>query len=83
VGAIVESVARTRKLVVVEEGATGFDLASEVVTAVSLADRGRDRLHFRRLAAHPVPIPSAQVLEHKVLPCIEDICRVCQEIFDE
>ena len=48
---VLQSVSRTRKLLVVEEGAGGFDLASEVIAGVGIAYGGTERLHFRRLAA--------------------------------
>jgi pyruvate/2-oxoglutarate/acetoin dehydrogenase E1 component len=69
---IAQSVARTRKLLVVEEGAGGFDLGSEVIAAVSVGYRRAERLHFRRVAARSMPIPSALALEQQVLPGVED-----------
>jgi 2-oxoisovalerate dehydrogenase E1 component len=83
VSMILESVERTRRLVVIEEGAAGFDLAAEVIARVCMADRGVERLHLRRVAAHPLPIPSAPELEQQVLPDVEDICDACLEVFDE
>lgn len=82
-GPVLESVARTGKLLVVEEGSAGFDLASEVIAAVSLAYRGATRLHARRLGARPIPIPGAMELEQSVLPAEADIVNVCLELFDE
>jgi 2-oxoisovalerate dehydrogenase E1 component len=81
--AVLQSVAGTRKLLVVEEGAAGFDLGSEVIAAVSLAYRGSERLYFRRLAATPVPIPSALALEQQVLPNVETIVQSSLDLFDE
>jgi 2-oxoisovalerate dehydrogenase E1 component len=80
---ILESVARTGKLVVVEEGAAGFDLASEVITAVSLGWRGPTRLRARRVAARPIPIPNATPLEQAALPSEADIVNACLDLFDE
>jgi len=79
---VLDSAARTGKLLVVEEGASGFDLASEVITAVSTAGRLHGSLQCRRLAAHPRPIPSAMELEKRVLPEVDDIVAVCLELFD-
>ncbi|HKU15986.1 MAG TPA: thiamine pyrophosphate-dependent enzyme [Steroidobacteraceae bacterium] len=79
---ILESVARTGKLVIVEEGTAGFDLASEVIASVSIAYRGAKRLHVRRIAARPEPIPSAIDLEQQVLPSERDIVAACLELFD-
>ena len=80
---VLNSVARTGKLLVVEEGAAGFDLAAEVIAAVSIAHRGAVPLRCRRLAAQPIPIPSATVLEQQVLPSIEGVVTACLELFDE
>jgi 2-oxoisovalerate dehydrogenase E1 component len=80
---IVQSVSRTRKLLVVEEGASGFDLGGEAIAAVSVAYRGVERLYFRRIAARPMPIPSALVLEQQVLPSVNDIVEASLELFDE
>lgn len=81
--AILESVNRTGKLLVIEEGATGFDLASEVITQVALSYRGAQRLCVRRIGAEAVPIPSAIDLERAVLPGEDDVLAVCLELFDE
>ncbi len=80
--AVVESISRTGRLLVVEEGASGFDLASELIARVSLEHRCEKRLHLRRLAAQPVPIPSAPGLESKVLPGESEIFNACVELFD-
>jgi 2-oxoisovalerate dehydrogenase E1 component len=78
---VLASVARTGKLLVVEEGTAGFDLASEVITAVSLGWRGVAPLRVRRLAARPMPVPSAIPLEQAVLPAEDDIVGACLELF--
>jgi 2-oxoisovalerate dehydrogenase E1 component len=80
---ILESVARTGKLLVVEEGTAGFDLASEAITAVSLGWRGSTPLRARRLGARPMPIPSAMPLEQVVLPSERGIVDACLELFSE
>jgi 2-oxoisovalerate dehydrogenase E1 component len=77
-----ESVARTGRLLVVEEGAEGFDLAAEVISQVALGYRGSAPLRVRRLAAHAAPIPSAIDLERMVLPDQDDIYEACVELFD-
>ncbi|HUQ53044.1 MAG TPA: thiamine pyrophosphate-dependent enzyme [Gammaproteobacteria bacterium] len=79
---VVESVARTRKLVVIEEGAAHFDLASEVIAAAAEACRGGG-LHARRVAARPRPIPSALKLELEVLPSVAALRSACLELYDE
>ena len=51
VRAVQESVSRTGKLVVIEEGAAHFDLGSEVVAAAVEGYRADGRLRVRRIAA--------------------------------
>jgi 2-oxoisovalerate dehydrogenase E1 component len=81
-GAVADSVARTRRLLVVEEGAAGHDLASEVVATIAEGWRGREALRLRRLGARPVAVPSAHALEQEVLPSADDIREACLELFD-
>jgi 2-oxoisovalerate dehydrogenase E1 component len=78
-----ESVARTGKLVVVEEGAAHFDLASEVVARAVEGYRGTGCLRVRRIAAQPRPIPSALALELAVLPSTASLRAACLELYDE
>jgi 2-oxoisovalerate dehydrogenase E1 component len=79
---VVESAARTRKLVVIEEGAAHFDLAGEVIAAAAQAC-GAAGLHVRRVAARPRPIPSALALELEVLPNADALRAACLELYDE
>ena len=79
---IVQSVARTGRLLVVEEGAAGFDLGSEVIAAVAVSSRRTGGLACRRIAAQPVPIPSGPELERAVLPQVAAIRSACLELFD-
>jgi 2-oxoisovalerate dehydrogenase E1 component len=72
----------TGRLLVVEEGAEGFDLASEVIATVASLYQGSMPLRVRRLGAHPAPIPSAIDLERRVLPNERDIFESCLELFD-
>jgi len=78
-----ESVTRTGKLVVVEEGTAHFDLASEIVARAVEGYRGAGRLRVRRISAQPRPIPSALPLELAVLPSAESLREVCLELYDE
>jgi 2-oxoisovalerate dehydrogenase E1 component len=80
---VLQSVARTGKLLVIEEGTPGFDLGSEVIAAASVGYRGSQRLHVRRIAAQPVPIPSAVDLEQLVLPSEAGVVAACVSLFDE
>lgn len=80
---VLESVARTGKLVVIEEGARHFDLGSEVIATAAAAYRGNGRLHVRRVTAKPQPIPSALPLELEVLPSATALRAACLELYDE
>ena len=80
---ILESGDCTGKVLVIEEGTSGFDLASEVISRVSLAYRGERRLRVRRIGALAMPIPSAIELERAVLPSDDSVRSACLELFDE
>jgi 2-oxoisovalerate dehydrogenase E1 component len=76
--AIAESVGRTGRLVVVEEGQGFAGFASEVIS--QLVERGvSGALRARRVIAAPVPIPTARPLEQAVLPGAASIVRAAQE----
>jgi pyruvate dehydrogenase E1 component beta subunit len=78
-----DSLARTGKLIVIEEGTAHFDLGSEVVARAAEDYRGAGPLRVRRIAAQPRPIPSALALELEVLPCAASLRSACLELFDE
>ncbi|HVW69532.1 MAG TPA: thiamine pyrophosphate-dependent enzyme [Steroidobacteraceae bacterium] len=80
--AVRESTARTGRLLVVEEGAAGFDLASEVIAGVTVEYQGSRPLKARRVAAQAVPIPSSAELERRVLPSTHALFDACVELFD-
>ncbi len=73
VEAIVGSVRKTGRLVVVSEGARAGGFASEVVARV--VDEAFDALRATpvRVAAKDTPIPYAATLERAVLPQVEDV----------
>jgi 2-oxoisovalerate dehydrogenase E1 component len=75
-GAIVESVRRTGRLVVVEEGTTPWGFGAEVAARVceALPDRAP---RVARVGAAHLPIPSARPAEERVLP---DTGRVVEAI---
>lgn len=72
---IVQSVSRTGKLVVIEEGSAYGGIGAELIAQVS--ERMEEKIKARRIAAYPVPIPSVKSLEHTVLPDKE---RILEEI---
>jgi 2-oxoisovalerate dehydrogenase E1 component len=80
---LLESVGRTGRLVVVEEGAAHFDLASEVIAVAAQGYAGQSRLRVRRIGARPRPIPSALTLELECLPSAAMLRAACLELYDE
>lgn len=71
---IQESLSKTQKLIVVEEGSSFAGIGGELIAA--LLESG-SMFKCKRIAALPVPIPSVKSLEHIVLPNKE---RIIQEI---
>jgi 2-oxoisovalerate dehydrogenase E1 component len=68
---VVESVRRTRRLVVVEENVAAFGVGGAVIAAV--AERLGGGFACRAVGGRPVPIPSARHLEDRVLPSAGDV----------
>jgi pyruvate dehydrogenase E1 component beta subunit len=66
--AILESVGRTGRLVVVDEDYLSFGLSGEVVATITDRDPSLLRAPVQRVAVPDVPIPYARGLEHAVLP---------------
>ncbi len=66
--AILESVGKTGRLVVVDEDYLSFGVSGEVVASVADVDPGLLRGPAQRVAVPDVPIPYAHDLEYAVLP---------------
>ena len=66
--AILASVAKTGRLVVVDEDYRSFGVSGEVVATVAETDPGLLRAAPQRIAVPDVPIPYAHDLEYAVLP---------------
>ena len=79
---IVESVAKTRHLVVVSEGARAGGFAGEVVARV--VDAAWDSLDAApiRVTAADTPIPYAGPLEREVLPQVQDVLDAVLTVLD-
>ena len=71
--AILTSVAKTGRLVVVDEDYRSFGLSGEVVATVTDRDPTLLKVPVQRVAVPDVPIPYAHVLEYAVLPRPERI----------
>jgi 2-oxoisovalerate dehydrogenase E1 component len=70
---ILESVRRTGRLVIIEEGAGFGSFGAEV--AAQLTERGDMSFAFARVSGKAAPIPSAPSLEAAALPSMEEICK--------
>jgi len=75
---ILTSVARTQRLVVVEEGGASFGFGSEVLAAVAQA--ADSQIKARSVGAKDFPIPCARNLEDSVLPASADVVSAVCEI---
>ncbi len=77
---IIESVKKTKKLYVVEEGTSAFGIGSEIIATVK--ESITENFVARRIAALPVPIPSVKSLEEVVLPSVEKIIYSIGESYE-
>jgi pyruvate dehydrogenase E1 component beta subunit len=66
--AILESVSKTGRLIVVDEDYRSYGVSGEVVATVTDQDPGMLRVPAQRIAVPDVPIPYAHDLEYAVLP---------------
>ena len=69
-----ESVGRTGRLVVVEEGSSSAGFGAEVVARIE--ELAGDRVFAARLGSYPAPPPSAPALEAEVLPTLGRLLEV-------
>lgn len=76
--AIVTSVSKTRRLVVVDEDYESFGMTGEVIASVAERDPALLR-HVSRVAVPDVPIPYARQLEYAVLPTPDRIEAAIRE----
>ena len=75
---IIESVKKTRRIITIEEGSKEFGIGSEIITQ-TVENLGSQVILSKRIAAKPVPIPSARSTEDWVLPnnrILENILEV-------
>lgn len=68
VSPIIDSLKKTKNLIIVEEGGKSFGIGSEILSSVMEHPEIPELGIRRRIGAHPVPIPSARSLEEYILP---------------
>jgi pyruvate dehydrogenase E1 component beta subunit len=78
--AILGSVAKTGRLLVVDEDYRSFGLSGEIAASVAEHDPAMLRTPLRRVAVPDVPIPYARPLERAVLPTPERIRAAALEL---
>ena len=76
-----DSLARTRRLLTVEEGGLTLGWGAEI--AARAAEAGPDRLRLRRIAARDLPIANARSLEDAILPQVRDIIEAAVSLLRE
>ncbi|WP_440769173.1 alpha-ketoacid dehydrogenase subunit beta [Natronorubrum sp. DTA28] len=80
---IADSVAKTGRLVVVDEDYRSFGVTGEIVASVVEAENGLDDLEaVERVAVPDVPIPYARPMENEVIPNAEDVENAVHEVYD-
>lgn len=72
---IVESVAKTGRLLVVDEDYLSFGLSGEIVAVICESLQGKLKRGPMRLAVPDVPIPASHPMEQYVIPSEEKICN--------
>ncbi|QGH70645.1 alpha-ketoacid dehydrogenase subunit beta [Pseudactinotalea sp. HY158] len=80
--AILASVAKTGRLVVVDEDYLSFGLSGEVAATITDVDPGLLKAPVRRVALPDLPIPYAHGLEYAALPRPERIEAAIREVLD-
>ncbi len=77
---ILASVAKTGRLLVVDEDYQSFGVSGEIAATVAETDPGMLRAPVRRVAVPDVPIPYARSLERAVLPVPDRISAAAREL---
>lgn len=79
-GTILASVAKTGRLVIVDEDYLSFGMSGEIVATITDQDPAMLRAPVARVAVPDVPIPYARPLETAVLPTIDRIQLAVHEV---
>jgi pyruvate dehydrogenase E1 component beta subunit len=78
--AVLSSVKKTGRLLVVDEDYRSFGLSGEIAATVAEADPRMLKAPFRRLAVPDVPIPYSRPLESFVFPNAAKIVQAAQTL---
>ncbi|HEY0758384.1 MAG TPA: thiamine pyrophosphate-dependent enzyme [Acidisarcina sp.] len=77
---IAQSVGRTGRLVIVEEGASFASVGAEIIA--QLQERQGLSFSVVRVSGKAAPIPSAPTLEAAALPSIDDVCAAVESLLE-
>ena len=80
IDAIVDSVRRTGRLVVAEEGTAPWGFGAEVVALESVRNSTTSPPRCARVGAHNLPIPGARPAEQTVLPDVDDVVEAIRKV---
>jgi len=78
--AVLESVAKTGRLLVVDEDYLSFGMSGEIAAIIAETDPAMLRAPVKRLAVPDTPIPYARPLEYFVLPTTEKIVAAVEQL---
>jgi len=79
--AVLQSVAKTRRLLIADEDYLSFGLSGEIAATVAEhLDTIQLEAPIRRLAVPDVPIPYSRTLEQAVIPQVADIVTAAEEL---
>ena len=77
---VLASVARTRRAVVVDEGALDFGVTAEIAALIHSELFGEIEAPVGRVGALNTPVPFSPPLERTVIPQVEDVIRAAVEV---
>jgi pyruvate dehydrogenase E1 component beta subunit len=77
---VLASVAKTGRVLVVDEDYKSFGLTGEIAAVIAEHDPAMLKKPFRRLAVPDVPIPYARVLEQGILPTRDKIAGAVKDL---
>ena len=77
---VLESVAKTGRLLVVDEDYKSFGMSGEIAATVAETDPSMLKAPVQRLAVPDTPIPYARPLEYFVLPTTEKIAAAARQL---
>jgi pyruvate dehydrogenase E1 component beta subunit len=79
-GPVIESVKKTNRAVIVEEGWKSYGVGSEVMSRIYEEAFDYVDAPIRRVAQKEVPLPYNRTLEQMALPQVEDIVTAVKEV---